>query len=146
MADPNKPWRSDIINRLAKKNKAKTYLEIGISDGRNFESININEKIGVDPSPQKGLGRRVTTHPTTSDNFFAQNNKGFDIIFIDGLHLSEQVYKDITNSLECLNDGGYIVCHDMSPLIWRHQARKRRTVRWNGDCWECRNIKRNDSK
>ena len=52
----------------------------------------------------------------TSDEFFEQNTEVFDVIFIDGLHLSEQVYRDITNSLSCLSENGYIICHDMNPM------------------------------
>ena len=51
----------------------------------------------------------------TSDEFFEQNKEKFDIVFIDGLHHSEQVYKDILNSLNILNEDGTIICHDMNP-------------------------------
>jgi hypothetical protein len=57
----------------------------------------------------------------TSDEFFSTNNEKYDVIFIDGLHWSEQVEKDIDNALLCLNDGGYIVAHDCLPKKESHQ-------------------------
>ena len=70
--------------------------------------------------------------------FFSQNKETFDVIFIDGLHWSEQVYKDIINSLDVLSEGGYIICHDMSPyceFIQRY-PQPRRESEWTGDCWK----------
>ena len=130
--------RYDIINALAQKNNAKNYLEIGVSRGRNFVRVNIENKIGVDPSPNGGMGRENVTHVMTSDEFFDGNTEEFDIIFVDGLHLNEQVYKDITNSLGALAEGGYIVCHDMNPDTEEIQFRDSSVVkgnRWAGDCW-----------
>ena len=62
----------------------------------------------------------------------------FDVIFVDGLHVYEQVYKDIINSLKFLNKNGYIICHDMNPPTEKHQAVPRPTDQgqWNGDCWK----------
>ena len=36
----------------------------------------------------------------TSDEFFKQNEDTYDVIFIDGLHTSDAVYRDINNSLK----------------------------------------------
>jgi hypothetical protein len=76
------------------KISAKSYLEIGVSGGENFQKIRCENKVGVDPEP---------TSPATiflpSDDFFKQNKETFDVIFIDGLHHSDQVLRDINNSL-----------------------------------------------
>ena len=37
----------------------------------------------------------------TSDEFFIQNKNTFDLIFIDGLHIYEQVIKDIDCRVIC---------------------------------------------
>mgnify|MGYP003674112686 CR=1 FL=1 len=127
--------RNVIINNLIQKNNYKTYLEIGLDDGRNFNSIKIDKKVSVDPA----IGEYVhakPTHKMTSDEFFKNNKDKFDIIFIDGLHESDQVYKDIKNSLSILNPGGVIVCHDMLPPTENHQIVPRMQGQWNGDCWK----------
>jgi hypothetical protein len=41
----------------------------------------------------------------------------FDIIFIDGLHHYDQVSRDVNNALKVLNQGGYVVIHDMLPTV-----------------------------
>lgn len=123
--------RTDIINHIAKKIRAKTYLEIGVWNGVNFQNVSVPYKIGVDPDPESA----ATLH-LTSDDFFDMNNQKFDLIFIDGLHHADQVEKDILNSLEVLNEGGYIVCHDMNPAKEQHQVIPFNGKIWNGDCWK----------
>jgi len=125
--------RSRIINSLIKKIGAKKYLEIGVAGGENLSKIECEYKIGVDPN----VNSPATFH-VTSDNFFENNKETFDVIFIDGLHHANQVYKDILNSLDVLNDGGCIVCHDMNPEKEEYQIIPLRdgVVTWNGDCWK----------
>jgi len=72
----------------------------------------------------------------TSDEFFVQNKETFDVIFIDGLHHADQVHKDIINSLDVLNEDGYIVCHDLNPISEKHQIIPFAGGEWNGDCWK----------
>ena len=74
-------------------------------------NIPLINKIGVDP--KNGGNVRET-----SDNFFKNNKKEFDVIFIDGLHVYEQCRKDIINSLKFLNRNGFIILHDMIPRSW----------------------------
>ena len=124
-----KSSRFDIINKIKKKKKFKSYLEIGCQSDVNFSKIIIKNKIGVDP--QSG-----GTHRMTSDDFFKQNKSTFDLIFIDGLHVYEQVLKDIENSLKVLNDNGVILIHDCLPAkIW-HQTIPQTHSSWNGDVWK----------
>ena len=123
--------RTTILNTLIQKIGAKKYLEIGVSAGDNFRNILCQYKIGVDPEPQSP----ATLH-LTSDEFFNFNKEKFDVIFIDGLHISEQVTKDIENSLMILNDGGYIVAHDLNPWSEDAQIVPYRGGAWTGDCWK----------
>ncbi len=103
--------RFDIINHLIKKHNYKTYLEIGTQFGDCFSQIDIDFKECVDPEKRYD----ELTHEMTSDNYFNQNTKTFDIVFVDGLHVEEQCTKDILNALKCLNQGGTIVVHDCLP-------------------------------
>jgi len=121
----------DIIQFLINKTQAKKYLEIGVDKGLVLHNISCEYKIGVDPDPNS----KATLH-MTSDDFFKTNQEKFDIIFIDGLHHSNQVIKDINNSLSILNPGGYIVCHDMNPTTEIMQKVPRETGSWTGDCWK----------
>lgn len=123
--------RTDIIQSLINKIDAKKYLEIGVSAGENFRDIRCETKVGVDPEPNTP----ATIH-ATSDDFFKNNKEKFDVIFIDGLHHADQVYRDIANALLCLNDDGYIVCHDMNPELEQHQVIPFNGGIWNGDCWK----------
>ena len=124
-----KSSRFDIINRIIEKKKFESYLEIGCQSDVNFSKIIIKNKIGVDP--QSG-----GTHRMTSDDFFKQNKSTFDLIFIDGLHVYEQVSKDIENSLKVLNENGVILIHDCLPAkIW-HQTIPQTHSSWNGDVWK----------
>lgn len=127
--------RYDIINTLIKKNNYKCYLEIGLDRGQTFKEINIDKKVSVDPAENE-YAHSKPTHLMTSDDFFAQNKDKFDIIFIDGLHHADQVYRDIINSLKSINPGGAVVCHDMNPTKEEYQMVPRRQKIWTGDCWK----------
>lgn len=128
--------RFDIINSFIQKYGYSHYLEIGVSNGDTFRNINIQHKESVDPA----MGRYNTANPTykmTSDEFFEKYpEKKYDIIFIDGLHHSEQVDKDIKNSLNVLNENGVIILHDCNPTSEEEQLVPRETTRWLGDVWK----------
>jgi hypothetical protein len=126
--------RTNIINWIISNRNYKRYLEIGVFDpNKNFNKIKIPFKISVDPGKE---GLSEATYTLTSDEFFKQNTEKFDIIFIDGLHESEQVYIDIMNSLDALEDGGTILTHDMNPQKKRSQVVPQVPGLWNGDCWK----------
>lgn len=116
--------RFQIIQKIIDETHAKTYLEIGISDGTCFEKINCDFKIGVDPCApyKKPFSEGEKYFQMTSDDFFInQENissivkRGIDVVFIDGLHEYTQVMRDVDNCLHYLNRDGYIVLHDCNP-------------------------------
>ena len=121
--------RLDLINHIKKKKKLKNYLEIGCDQNQVFDHVDVESKIGVDPS--SGGNFRGT-----SNDFFRSNNKKFDCIFIDGLHEYDQVIKDIKNSLKCLLPGGYVMLHDCLPNKNSAQLVPRCRYKWNGDVWK----------
>jgi len=123
-------YRYEIINSLIEKFNYKTYLEIGVKFQDNFKNIKVESKVSVDPDHNP-------TFKMTSDEFFEKNKSTFDFIFIDGLHLREQIERDINNSLKVLNKGGKILCHDMNPKTREGQERVYKTgVSWWGDVWK----------
>jgi len=141
--------RTEIINFIiSKKNNQTKYLEIGVRNRKdNFNLINSKYKYSVDPA----VNLIEENHfQITSDTFFNNLKKGdlldpeikFDLIFIDGLHLAEQVDRDIENSLKYIKDDGYILLHDCNPPSEWH-ARENYSFSyspalgsWNGTVWK----------
>ncbi len=126
---PENFHRWDLIKYLIKKNNYKNYLEIGCDQNQLFSKVNIDNKIGVDPVSGGNIRK-------TSDDFFKENKSNFDIVFIDGLHIYEQVKKDILNSIHFLEKDGIILVHDCMPDSLGKQAVPRYKMQWNGDVWK----------
>ena len=123
------PSRLEIIQKIIDKRRYQTYLEIGCFDNSTFSKIEIKHKVGVDPQ----FGGNIKL---TSDDFFLKNKEEFECIFIDGLHVYEQVRKDILNSLKFLKSNGVIILHDCLPnKIW-NQIVPQIYGHWNGDVWK----------
>lgn len=124
--------RSELINHLIRTFDYKSYLEIGVRHPtHNFNSIEVEEKVGVDPEESA-----EATFCMPSNDFFKQNVRTFDIVFVDGLHHAEQCYIDIGQSLKLLRPGGTIVVHDCKPGSYEAQLVPRIQNVWNGDVWK----------
>jgi predicted DNA-binding protein with PD1-like motif len=126
---------SELLNLIAKKIKAKIYIEIGVfNPEHNFNKIEVEEKIGVDPDPNAGA-----TACMTSDNFFSFFKKiggHADLVWIDGLHHADQVKKDIENAWEILSPGGVIAIHDCNPHKESITHVPRDSREWCGDVFK----------
>ena len=122
-------FRWDLIEYLINKYGYSDYLEIGCDQNQLFSKIKIQNKVGVDPISGGNVRK-------TSDEFFKENEKKFDIVFIDGLHIYDQVKKDILNSINCLKENGIILVHDCMPDSLSKQAVPRYRMIWNGDVWK----------
>jgi len=130
-------WRFDIINFLLARCSGKRYLEVGVEDGDSLNKINCTKKHGCDPASKNA------THHVPSDEFFEMLAKDYkyNVVFVDGLHVADQAHRDIVNSLEHLEDGGFIVVHDCNPPSKWHQrsfaeAQKNGCRLWNGDVYK----------
>ena len=145
-----KPLRSEVINFLISfLNRETQYLEIGVRNPEdNFNKIAASLKISVDPGIE--FKDNPVDYKMTSDDFFNKLGEGlilekemkFDIIFIDGLHLAEQVERDIINALKFIKEDGFIVLHDCNPPTQFH-ASEMYEYRlspskgyWNGTTWK----------
>ena len=145
-----RPLRYDLINFLLEYLGRETkYLEIGVRfPEENFDLICSNEKYSVDPgyeNPENPVDFKIT-----SDEFFKQLKQNkilnsdilFDVIFIDGLHLADQVDKDIENAISFLKPDGFIVIHDCNPPTEFHTCEKHSYKLspakgyWNGTTWK----------
>lgn len=145
-----RPFRYDVINYLiGSLNRETTYLEIGVRNPEdNYDRINASKKYSVDPGIE--FAENPVDFKVTSDVFFAGLLKGeflssdvkFDVIFIDGLHLAEQVDKDINNALKFIKEDGFIVLHDCNPPSEFHARESHKFVispagqQWNGTTWK----------
>lgn len=145
------PLRSDVINFLLSQfqERETNYLEIGVRNPKiNFDHIVAGKKTSVDPGIE--FKENPVDFKITSDEFFEGIKSGeilstdvkFDVIFIDGLHLANQVDRDIINSLEYLKPDGFIVLHDCNPPTEWH-AREENQYKispamydWNGTTWK----------
>lgn len=117
------PKRTQVLNYLlAYLDRETKYLEIGTRNTEdNFNHILADTKYSVDPGFE--FTDDSIDFKMTSDAFFAKLETGkildknitFDLIFIDGLHLAEQVEKDIANALLYIKEDGFIVLHDCNP-------------------------------
>lgn len=122
--------RTTIIQNLIDTYELTSYLEIGIKNGDNYKQIKCKHKVGVDPefSPLLGVIKM------TSDEFFELNPiASFSLVFIDGLHHSDQVERDIINSIK--TGARFIVVHDCNPTTKLTQIVPRLTKEWYGDVW-----------
>lgn len=120
--------RTQIINIIIAKYGFQSYLEIGVANPEtNFNKIRVKYKESVDSSQYYSSSY---THNMTSDEFFKDHigDNKFDVIFIDGEHTENQVYKDTYNSINHLNKNGFIVLHDCNPLTEGHIITNNGTV------------------
>ena len=143
------PGRSDVINDLLSTfDRPTSYLEIGVRNpADNFDQIRASKKVSVDPGWE--YQPNLASFPLTSDSFFTQLREGaleapasYEVIFIDGSHQAEQVYRDVLNALEFTPPNGFLVLHDCNPPTAFH-AREERMFSytparnfWNGTTWK----------
>ena len=115
----------DLLSCLNDTLKCKSYLEIG--DGtENIFSI-MKNKISN------------SIYIINSDDYFnIPFLPVFDLIFIDGNHISKHVIKEIQNSLKHLSPGGAIVIHDCKPRDEKEAIPIKPSTPqcWNGDVWK----------
>jgi tetratricopeptide (TPR) repeat protein len=127
-----------------------SYVEIGLGHGRSLALAGPDTKaIGIDP--YQGFWEKLNyicphgpaaLFPLASDDFFARHDlrtvldqKTFDLAFIDGLHLFEQVLKDFINLERYARKDSVILIHDCLPIAPVVAERKRCTGFWTGDVW-----------
>jgi predicted O-methyltransferase YrrM len=113
----------------------KSYLNVGIGNGGSFmvESYiqsNCKRCVAVDNTSygkftninninarltwlKENTDKSIEFFNMNSSDFFKSNTEKFDIIFIDGDHTYNGVKQDYENALNFINNGGYIIFHDI---------------------------------
>jgi hypothetical protein len=144
---------TDLLIYLAHRFRSTSYLEIGCHQGKqNFNKLKIFHEISVGVAPmatasggegeeeeggEGGVdGKRIIQ--LASDEFFQQNDQLYDLIFIDGNHVStaEQLWRDLKNSLLVLHDHGTIVIRNLNPRLKDRSDQTKSSVWFNSDGWK----------
>lgn len=130
--------RLQFIQNLIDQNNYKNYLEIGIYQGKVFDNIKCEGRTWVDPDLSNYGGKyKYNIYAMTSDEFFTTPLlRKFDCVFIDWLHLREQVVRDVDNALENLEDNWIIVLHDTNPPGRDRCQREWILTWWTGDVYK----------
>ena len=138
------------VNRLVAELGASRYLEVGVHKGLTLETVTARERTAVEPAPMFDTGHLpagVQVYCGTSDDFFASIGPEvtFDLVFVDGLHVYEQAYRDVINAFRHLAPAGLVLVDDVVPddevsaMRDRHESARRRAELglagqgWNGD-------------
>ena len=96
-----------VINNF----KVKKVVCVDIWEDENFKEAQ-EKNFNNFKKNMKEFSSIVETFKGTSDNFFLNHKEKFDVIYVDGSHEADQVYKDITNSWKILNINGILICDD----------------------------------
>ena len=82
-----------------------------------------------------------------SNKFIPKPFRYFDVIFVDGMHQSEYVLRDVMNAIKYLNPNGKIFIDDVLPKTYNEQLKVpnnhivedgiiKYTEPWTGDVWK----------
>ncbi|MCX4767069.1 class I SAM-dependent methyltransferase [Streptomyces sp. NBC_01275] len=160
--------RHEFLRELHKVTANRTYLEIGVNDGRSLRLSRV-PSIAVDPAFKVTSEIRCDVHlvKATSDDFFARpdplahlrggrnplrnlargrhplghwRRTTLDLSFIDGMHLFEYALRDFVNVERHSDWASVIVLDDMLPRSVDEAARDRHTTAWTGDVYKITEI------
>lgn len=138
----------DLLFRLHRLLRPPTYVEIGVNEGHSLRwaldgttTVAIDPALVVDDLPPAPVGTAFLALP--SDEAFlhpslpiALEGRPIDLAFVDGLHLVEQVLRDIANVEARSHAGTVLVLDDSLPPDPTSAERERRTLLWTGDVWK----------
>jgi len=142
--------RLTIINSALSTKTNPSYLEIGYGHGEVFMGVLCSDKTCCDPLITQIVAQEGSTNwaikenfikdkncvSKTSDEFFSENKKLFDFIFIDGQHEYAFVKRDFLNAMKFLKEDGCVMLHDCSPpneWACRPISQFDGLSHWNGD-------------
>lgn len=157
--------RHEFLAEIHARFRPRTYLEIGINDGRSLALSRV-PSVAIDPEFRVTRGLRCDLHlvRATSDDFFARRDPirhlrsgrnpfrnmrrgrpplaawtggtAVDFSFVDGMHLFEYALRDFMNVERFSGPGSVIVLDDIYPRNVEEALRERRTRAWTGDVYK----------
>lgn len=120
----------------------QNYLEIGVRHGTSLVLAEGNA-VGVDPHPELRVSLPETTSlvQQPSDTFFSEARHPIlrskpDLVFIDGMHLFENVLRDFMHVERIASPNTVVVIDDILPNEPEQATRTRNTRIWCGDVWK----------
>ncbi|MFD5035281.1 class I SAM-dependent methyltransferase [Streptomyces sp. NPDC058220] len=162
--------RHGFLRQLHRVYKPRTYLEIGVNDGRSLALSRV-PSVAVDPAFRVVTDISCDVHlvKATSDDFFARKDPlihlrngrnpfralarrdpvnlfggdpKLELSFIDGMHLFEYALRDFMNVEKHSRWSSVIVLDDMLPRDVDEAARDRHTKFWAGDVYKVAQVLR----
>jgi hypothetical protein len=121
---------NEILREFIKRQGYASYLEIGIAEGDCYRGIEAEAKVGVDPWPRAGLPGVVRMK---SDDFFAANDRNFDLCFVDGYHSMAQALRDAMNAARICK---LVIMHDTMPPGPATATPEPVPGGWHGEVWK----------
>ncbi|HVH77775.1 MAG TPA: methyltransferase domain-containing protein [Stellaceae bacterium] len=130
------------LQQLHRTLAPQLYFEIGVRHGRSLALAN-GPAVGVDPAPdlQVAPPPGAAIFRETSDRFFLADAqkalaRGIDVAFIDGMHRSEYVLRDLMNVERFARPTLIAAIDDVFPSHPLQAERDRRSRVWCGDVWK----------
>jgi predicted O-methyltransferase YrrM len=143
---PPTPGYRAVLRLLHVMLRPASYIEIGVASGATLALASPRTRsIGIDPQPMPTANQPANARlfEMTSDEFFACHDltsivgsDHFDLAFIDGLHLFDQVLRDFASLEHYASKSSIILIHDCLPRDRITSERKRTTTFWTGDVWK----------
>lgn len=143
------PHYIDILRDLHLALAPEWYLEVGSRSGRSLALAQGNY-VAIDPVFERFPARPVNGHQMhflsmTSDAAFESGFLGRENIkpafgFLDGMHLSEFLMRDLINFEAAAAPGATVALHDCLPTSHAMETRDDRGIAqgkaWTGDVWK----------
>lgn len=142
--------RYEFLTEMHRLLRPRAYLEIGVQTGASLTLASGTARAGgvvVGVDPDMGHITHDCTFATlvesTSDEFFAagpqfgaDDDRILDLVFIDGLHHAEQVWRDLRNAATIGHENTIFVLDDVLPRNQLEAAREQCPGDWTGDVWK----------
>jgi hypothetical protein len=139
------------IKEIASIYPVTKYLEIGVQGGHTFLDLDFQYQVAVDPvfrfDYTKYVSNRMVFFEEESDKYFSRKIKcKFDLIFLDGLHAFDQIFRDFCASIQYAHDQTIWLIDDTLPssmlaasrnsLFCRVARKCLRQPAWMGDVFK----------
>lgn len=120
--EPTRQYAQEIYE-LVKLSNYKEALEIGSCWGvsalsiltageGHLTAVDSGKTHFLNETELNGFTERCTYHEMRSDNFWQNNKKKFDLIYIDGSHLYDDVKNDLFEAWKVVNPKGLLMWDD----------------------------------